>query len=94
MITLLPVGNPERRLIIGPTRTANICDLADVSDYSVEALEAANPMPNTPPREDRHCRIERYDGCQSTWKVLARAAIEAEIAEYLDLQEGIGACGN
>jgi hypothetical protein len=95
MIALLP----REKIAVPPyprlsMRIANIFDPADVSDYSVEVLEAANPFAGTPPREDLDCRIERHDRRQSIWKVLARAATEAEAAEYLDLQEGIGACGN
>jgi hypothetical protein len=94
MLRLLPVGNPYGRLIIGPTRILNRCDLADLSDNGVEVLEATDRSANTPAGEDPRCRIERYDRRQPISTVLARAATEAETAEYEDLQEGIETCGN
>lgn len=83
-IDLLPGGNPVRRRTIGSMRIANLSDLADVSDYSVEVMEAANPLTGTPAR-DGDCRIERHDRRQSIWKLLARAATEAETADYFEL---------
>lgn len=83
-IDLLPGGNPERRRTIGSMRIANISDLADISDYAVDVMEAANPLAGTAPR-NASCEVVGHDRRQSIWKLLAHAATEAETADYFEL---------
>jgi hypothetical protein len=80
-IDLVPGGFKSRRRTIASMRIANVSDLADISDYEVDVLEAANPLAATGPRNGS-CRVEGHDRRQSVWALLARAAAAAKDAEY------------
>jgi hypothetical protein len=83
-VELIPGGYTPARRAIGSLRISNLSDLADISDYRVEVLEAANPLVGTPAR-NADCVIERHDRRQSIWKLLIRAATEIETADYFEL---------
>ena len=83
-IDLLPGGDPERRRTIGSLRIANASDLADISDYRVVAVQAANPLTNSPAGIGSS-EVIGHDRRQSIWTLLARAAEAATKAEYDDL---------
>jgi hypothetical protein len=83
-IDLAPGGFAQRRRTIASMRIANVTRLADVSDYEVNVLEAANPLANTPPRNAGYC-VKSHDRRQSVWALIARAANAAMEAEYDEL---------
>jgi hypothetical protein len=83
-IDLVPAGNPELRRTIGTMRVANVSGLADVSDYAIDIMEAANPLTGTKPR-NASCAVEEHDRRQSIWVLLAKAAQAAMQAEFDDL---------
>ena len=83
-VEIVPGGFTPARRAIGSLRISNLSNLADISDYRVEVLEAANPLTGTPPR-NADCVIERHDRRQSIWKLLIRAATEIETADYFEL---------
>jgi hypothetical protein len=65
-------------------RIANISDLADISDYVLEAMEAANPLTGAPARKG-NIVLYHHDRRQSVWALLARAASEIERADFVEL---------
>ena len=83
-VDLVPGGLQARRRTIASMRIANLTDLADISDYSVDVLEAANPLVGTPPRNGS-CSVERHHRRQTIWALIARAAEAAMQAEYDEL---------
>jgi hypothetical protein len=56
-------------------RIANVSDLAEVSDYRVEASETSNPLVGTPPR-NAQCFVRGHARAQSVWALLAKASEE------------------
>jgi hypothetical protein len=83
-IELIPGGFSPARRTIGTMRIANITDLADVSDYAVEFLQAANPLAGTKPCNGS-CRVNGHDRRQSIWSLIAKSAEAAMHAEYDEL---------
>lgn len=82
-VTLVPAGFDPLRRDIGTLRISNISDLARISDYSIDIIEAANPLTGTPARIGG-CRIEAHDRIQSVWALLERAATAAQSADLVD----------
>jgi hypothetical protein len=72
-IDLVPGGYAPMRRTIASMWIANVSDLAEVSDYRVEASETSNPISGTPPRT-AHCFIRGHARAQSVWALLAKAA--------------------
>jgi hypothetical protein len=83
-VELVPGGLTPMRRCIGSMRIANVSDLADISDYNVEFLQAANPLAGTNPCNGS-CRVEGHDRRQSIWAPIARAAEAAMQAEFDEL---------
>jgi hypothetical protein len=83
-VDLVPGGYERHRRTIGSMRIANLSDLADISDYSVEFMEGANPLTGTRARNAR-CTIERHDRRQSVWALIEKAAEAARKAEFDEL---------
>jgi hypothetical protein len=83
-IDLVPGGFQPMRRTIGSMRIGNLSDLADISDYAVDVMEAANPLTGTNPRNGS-CRVEGHDRRQSIWALIARAAEATMLAEYDEL---------
>jgi hypothetical protein len=83
-IDLVPGGFQPMRRTIGSMRIANVSDLADISDYAVDVLEAANKLAGTNPRSGS-CRVEGHDRRQSIWALIAKSAEAAMHAEYDEL---------
>ncbi|MBR0695335.1 hypothetical protein [Bradyrhizobium lablabi] len=83
-IELLPGGDTDRRLTIASMRIANISYLADLSDYRVDALEAANPLTGTSSRNG-DCIVLAHERRQSVWKLLERACAEIIEADWVEL---------
>jgi hypothetical protein len=65
------------RRTVGSLRIANRSDLADISDYCVEALKAANPLTGSPPGI-ASCEVIGHNRRQSIWTLLAKAARRRE----------------
>jgi hypothetical protein len=83
-IDLVPGGNPELRRTVGSLRIANKSDLADISNYSVKAVQAANPLAGSP-AGIRSCEVTGHDRRQGIWALLAKAAEAAARAELDEL---------
>jgi hypothetical protein len=83
-IDLIPGGIQPWRRTIASMRIANTSNLADISTYDVDVLEAANPLAGTGPRNGSCC-VENHDRNQSIFALIARAAEAALKAEYDDL---------
>jgi hypothetical protein len=74
---------PMRRTIAS-MRISNLSDLADFSDYRVEALEGANPLTGEGPRR-AECVVPAHARRQSVWTLLQRACEEIMKADFVEL---------
>lgn len=83
-VDLIPGGFAPARRTIGTLRIANVSDLADISDYAVDFLQAANPLTDSKPCNGS-CEVRGHDRRQSIWALLARAAEAAMNAEFDEL---------
>jgi hypothetical protein len=83
-IDILPGGYASHRHTIASLRIGNVSDLADISDYRVEAMEAANPLSGQPARSGT-CTITGHDRRQSVWALIAKAADVIRHAEFDEL---------
>ena len=83
-VTLVPGGLASRRRDIGTLQISNLTDLAGISDYSVDIVEAANPLTGTPSRVGG-CRIDAHDRAQTVWALVERAAVAAQKADVVEL---------
>ena len=72
-IDLVPGGFEPMRRTIASMRIASISNLADISDYGIEANETNNPLAGTPP-QTAQCVIRGHARAQSVWALLAKAA--------------------
>jgi hypothetical protein len=81
IIEILPGGQSQLRRTIASMRIGNISDLAEVSDYRVDAIESANHLAGTPSRSAT-CTVTGHDRRQSVWTLVAKAADEIEKAEF------------
>lgn len=84
IIEILPGGHPEFRRTIASMNIGNLSDLADVSDYKIDAMEGPNPLTGTPPRSTT-CIVARHDRLSSVWALIAKAAAEIQKAEFDEL---------
>jgi hypothetical protein len=69
------------RRTIASMQISNMRDLADCSDYRVEAVEAANKLTGDPAR-NAECMVLAHDRKQSVWALLAKACLEILKANY------------
>jgi hypothetical protein len=67
------------RRIIASMLISNVSDLADVSDYRVEALEGANALTGDPAWMVE-CIVPAHARKQSVWALLQRACAEVRKA--------------
>lgn len=73
VVDLVPGGfNPLRRTI-ATMSISNVTDLADLSDYRIDAREGENALANLPPR-NMSALVEGHDRRQSVWCLIAKAA--------------------
>lgn len=72
-IELVPGGYGPLRRTIASMAIGNVSDLADISDYKIDAVESANPLAGTPPRSAT-CTVLRHDRRQSVWSLISKAA--------------------
>jgi hypothetical protein len=83
-VELVPSGFEPMRRTIASMRISNLSDLADVSDYRVEALERANPLTGSRPRS-AECILPAHARKQSVWALLQRACEEIIRADFVEL---------
>jgi hypothetical protein len=74
-VELVPGGFEPMRRTIASMRISNMSDLADCSDYCIEAMEAANALTGDPAR-NAECMVLAHDRKQSVWALLAKACHE------------------
>ncbi|WP_019197324.1 hypothetical protein [Afipia birgiae] len=80
VIDLVPAGFEPLRKTIATMRIANCSNLADLSNYRVEATEGRNDVAGLPPRSVS-TTIEGHNRRQSVWSLIAKAAAAATITE-------------
>jgi hypothetical protein len=74
-IELVPGGFEPGRRTIASMRISNISNLADCSDYRIEAMETDNLLTGDPAR-NAECIVLAHDRKQSVWILLAKACHE------------------
>jgi hypothetical protein len=84
IIELVPGGCRPLRRTIASMNIGNLSDLADISDYKIDAMEAANQLAGTPSRSAT-CTVVGHHRRQSVWSLIAKAAAEIERAEFDEL---------
>jgi hypothetical protein len=80
-IELVPGGYDPLRRTIASMSIGNVSDLADISDYRIDAVESANPMTLKPARSAT-CTVLRHDRRQSVWSLISKAATAIQEAEF------------
>ena len=75
IVEMVPGGRPELRHTIGSMAIGNLSNLADISDYRIDATESANHLTGTPSRSTT-CTVSGHDRHQSVWSLIAKAAAE------------------
>ncbi|WLA63772.1 hypothetical protein [Bradyrhizobium diazoefficiens] len=83
-IELVPGGVHPLRKSIGSLRISNLSNLANVSDYAVVAMEAANPLTSAPSRIAK-CTVVNHPRRQSVFALLRAAAEALEAADWVEL---------
>lgn len=83
-IDLVPAGFEPLRRTIATMHVSNASDLADISDYAVEAMEGRNPLTGDPPRNSG-CMVLAHDRKQSVWALLEKACREIMKADWVEL---------
>ena len=81
LVELVPGGYAPLRRTIATMNIGNVTDLADVSDYKIDAIEAANPLAGTRPRSGT-CVVSGHDRRQSVWALIAKAADEITRTDF------------
>jgi hypothetical protein len=84
IVEILPYGQRELRRTIASMNVGNLSDLADVSDYQIDATESANPVAGTPSRSTT-CTVVGHDRRTSVWSLVEKAAAEIQRAESDEL---------
>ncbi|QRI72612.1 hypothetical protein JQ507_14565 [Bradyrhizobium sp. PSBB068] len=80
VVDLIPGGFTPLRRTIACMTIANESNLADQSDYRIEAMEGRNHLADLPPR-NMSAVVENHDRRQSVWHLIAKAAAAAAEAE-------------
>jgi hypothetical protein len=84
IVELVPGGYRPLRRTIASMNIGNMSDLADISDYKIDATEQANQLTGTPSRSAT-CTVVGHHRRQSVWALIAKAAAEIEKAEFDEL---------
>ena len=82
-VEIVPGGIRELRRTIASMSIGNISNLADISDYQVDAIEATNHLAGTPSRS-ASCKVLEHDRRQSVWVLIAKAATELQTTGFKD----------
>jgi hypothetical protein len=80
IVELIPSGFIPLRRTLASMTIANESNLADLSDYSVEAMEGQNYLAGFGPR-NMSAVVKGHDRRQSVWHLIAKAASAAAEAE-------------
>jgi hypothetical protein len=72
-IDLVPGGYTPMRRTIASMSILNVSDLAEVSDYRIEAFEVRNPLTGSPSSAPRGV-VRAHNRAQSVWALVAKAA--------------------
>jgi hypothetical protein len=72
-VDLVPGGFNELRRTIATMTIAHLSNLADRSDYRVEAVEGQNDVADLPPRAI-NATVRDHDRRQSVWRLIEKAA--------------------
>jgi hypothetical protein len=83
-IDLIPGGFQPLRRTIASMSIANASDLADISSYLIEAMEGANKLTGTPPR-NATCMVHDHDRRQAVWALIAEACTQIQKADFVEL---------
>jgi hypothetical protein len=83
-IELIPGGFSPLTRTIGTMRISNQSELADLSDYRVQAMEGANRLAQSPP-SITECTVLAHDRRQRVWALLAKACKEILDADSVEL---------
>jgi hypothetical protein len=75
-VEIWPGGDKTRARALAIANVANLSDLADVSDYVMDANEGYNPITNAAPWSQRG-HIFQHDRKASVWALIAKVAIWA-----------------
>jgi hypothetical protein len=81
IIELVPGGRRELRRTIASLDIGNQSNLADISDYKVDAVESANPV-TAQPACSATCTVIGHDRRQSVWVLIAKAASAIQQAKF------------
>lgn len=73
IVDIVPGGFEPFRRRVAKMTIANITDLANRSDYEIEATEAANPVSGRPPRHTS-ATVHDHDRVSSVWFLISKAA--------------------
>ena len=79
-VTLVPGGFEPARRTVAMMTIANLSNLADVSDYCIEASEGENRIASLPARS-MQSEVKHHDRRQSVWALIAKAAAAVAGAE-------------
>jgi hypothetical protein len=80
IIELVPGGHRELRRTIASMHIGNQSNLANISDYKIEAMESANPMTGKS-AVSATCIVVGHDRRTSVWTLIAKATAEIAKAE-------------
>ena len=83
-IELLPGGSEHLRKPIATMHISNRSDLAEISDYAVQAMEGPNHLAATPARI-AECAVVNHVRRQDVWALLEAAAAELRTADWVEL---------
>ena len=83
-IDLVPSGFEPMSRTIATMHISNESDLADVSDYRVVAMEAANGLTGEP-AGNAGCEVLAHSRRQRVWALLQRACEEIMEADWVEL---------
>jgi hypothetical protein len=84
IVELVPGGHRELRRTIASMQIGNESNLADISDYRVDAKESANPI-TSKPAVCATCIVAGHDRRSSVWDLVAKAAAAIEKAKFSEL---------
>ena len=84
VIEIIPGGVRELRRTIASMSIGNVSNLADISDYQIDAAESMNPLTGTSGRSAT-CKVVGHDRRSSVWALIAKAADAVQKAEFDEL---------
>lgn len=83
-VDLAPGGDPARRRTLATMHLSNLSDLADVSDYRIVAMEAANRLTGDPPGI-AETTVTDHVRAQRVWALLQKACEAIMAADWVGM---------